>query len=91
MRKRSDLNQAEVMNTLRKHGVSVACLSSVGGGVPDILCSVSGKTFLVEVKNILGHGTRLTPAEKKFISNWQGSIFLVTSAEEMEDILTGMS
>ena len=87
MRRRSDLNQAEIIGTLRRAGVSVVCLSSVGGGVPDVLCSVAGATCLLEVKNRNGRGSRFTPAEEHFISTWQGVIHVVETAEQALEVL----
>ena len=68
---KSDANQAEVVEALRKVGASVFSLHRVGQGCPDILCGFRGKTYLIEVKT--KHGT-LTPAQNKFIDSWTGDL-----------------
>ena len=87
MRRRTDENQQAVIATLRKHGVSVAVLSSVGFGVPDIMAGFNGVNYLFEVKNLNGRGARLTDAENEFLRTWQGAAHVVFSAEDALRIL----
>ena len=49
--KRVDVNQKEIVKTLRDFGASVVDLSKVGHGVPDLLVGYAGLTILVEVKS----------------------------------------
>ena len=81
MRKRSDLNQQAVIDALRKNGVGVVCLSTLGN-VPDLLCGLpDGRNVLLEVKNRAGH-KGLTPAEEKFMATWQGECHVVYTPEQ---------
>lgn len=88
MRRRSDGNQAKIIETLRKHGVSVACLSSVGSGLPDLLCGLEdGRNILLEVKCLSGRGLRLTEDEDRFFRSWKGACYVVFSPEQALEIL----
>lgn len=54
-------------------------LASMGGGCPDLLVGFNGATnLLLEVKNLNGRGMRFTPAEREFMDNWKGKIYVVT-------------
>ena len=87
-RTRTDRNQAEIVDTLRSHGVSVVCLSSVGGGVPDLLCGLPDRrNVLLEVKNLEGRGARMTDAETRFLDTWPGACHVVFSAEQALAVL----
>lgn len=77
-RKRSDHNQQAIVSTLRNAGASVAVLSSVGAGLPDLLVGWQGRNLLVEIKNLGGRGLRFTPAERDFFNNWQGQVHVIT-------------
>jgi len=81
--KRTDLNQAQIAETLKKAGVSVFDLSGVGRGICDLIIGWRGKNYLVEVKNPQ-RKWRYTPAQEKFIQSWRGQRF---TAETAEDIL----
>ena len=76
MRKRGrvDANQEAIVAALRKIGCTVAILSPVGGGVPDLLVGFRGKTFLLEVKDYAQPPSkrRLTPDEQLFFDVWNG-------------------
>ena len=85
---KSDDNQREIVQALRESGASVLVLSGVGRGCPDLLVGHHGLNFLLEVKNLFGRGVRLTPSEKKFMENWKGIVFQVTSAEEALQLLS---
>lgn len=57
-----DQNQSEIVSALRGIGVQVFVASSVGEGLPDLICMHRGATTLVEVKN----GSKLTGAQVWF-------------------------
>jgi len=82
MRRRTDANQKDIMDDLRACGCTVASLSNVGKGVPDLLVGVSGKNYLLEIKNPKGRGTAKTPDQKDWHEEWRGSVFTVTTTEE---------
>lgn len=81
---RTDSNQAEIVAALRRAGASVAITSSLGGGFPDLVAGLNGKTYLLEVKD----GTkppskrRLTPAESRFHASWLGHVCVVETEDE---------
>ncbi len=90
-RGRTDANQSEIVKTLRKWGVSVQPLSSVGGGVPDLLCGFRGLNVLLEVKDESAKPSdkRLTPAEADWHIRWRGQVIVVESAQQALDVVIG--
>lgn len=76
---RVDGNQREIVEALRKAGCSVAILSDVGKGIPDLSVGYLGRTIWMEVKS---PGGKLTPAEEKFRDNWHGSYAIVHNIDE---------
>lgn len=85
--RKTDANQAEIVRALESAGCGVVDLSSVGGGVPDLLVHPPGfpecrLAVLIEVKNKKGRGDKLTKPQEKFHAKWRGWIFRVTSVKE---------
>lgn len=77
-RNRADKVHPEIANALRGCGCSVVSLSQVGAGVPDLLCGIEGRTFLVEVKSppAISHRsarTELTDDQVTFRNSWRGA------------------
>jgi len=68
--KRTDANQTEIVETLRKAGADVYILSMVGRGIPDLMVCFNGETILMEVKR--DAKAKFTPDQLKFIANWKG-------------------
>jgi hypothetical protein len=66
-----DENQSEIVDALRRAGMSVQPLSSVGSGVPDLLVGFRGVNVLLEVKD----GNKALSAQKLTTdqSNWHGA------------------
>ena len=64
-----DANQTELVEAFRTLGCSVLSLAAVGKGVPDLLVSIKGITWLVEVKMPKG---KETPDQVEFAATWQG-------------------
>lgn len=81
---RADRNQPEIVAALRAAGVCVQPLHTIGRGIPDLLCSFRGRTFLVEVKDPTKPKSdrQLTVAQKKWHAEWPGEIFVVESVDE---------
>ena len=48
---RTDRNQNEIIDALRKAGASVQPLHTVHDGVPDLLVGFQGRNFLMEIKD----------------------------------------
>lgn len=65
-----DVNQAEIVKTLREAGADVYILSMVGKGLPDLMVTFHGETILMEVKK--DAKAKFTPDQLKFIANWKG-------------------
>jgi hypothetical protein len=76
-----DANQPEIVEGLRKMGVTVQPLHAVGDGCPDLLCGYKGVNILLEIKNRTGRvtakGKHLTPEQEGFHRLWRGSVDVV--------------
>ena len=69
--KRTDKNQQEIMDALRKHGAVVVDLSKCGAGVPDLLVGYKNKhTILMEVKS--SPKALHTKPQLAFLAKWTG-------------------
>lgn len=86
---RVDDNQKQVVQNLRKCGYSVAILSNVGKGVPDILVGAKGRNYLFELKDgdKVPSQRKLTPDEIKFFDQWKGQVEVAHTAEEIIEII----
>lgn len=84
--KRVDDNQTTIVRQLRKLGVSVQHLHTIGQGCPDLLLGVRGKNFLVELKDGSKSESKkkLTDDEEKFFNEWNGQ---VNKCETLEEII----
>lgn len=81
MPKRVDETQREIIEALRKCGVFVFPLHTVGKGCPDLLLAAGGRWFLAECKN----GERkwkLTEDQKRFREKARAPILILTSATD---------
>ena len=83
--KRTDGNQTEIVEGLRKLGYSVAITSMMGKGFPDIVVAKDFKTMLVEIKDPSQPPSKrkLTADELKFHAKWND---IVIVAETIHDI-----
>jgi len=87
MRARStDGNHTEIIKAFRAMGCSVADLSRLGGGIPDLAVGLYGRTVLVEVKDGRKPPSkrRLTPDQRQFLEQWQGSYAIVETLDDVE-------
>jgi Holliday junction resolvase len=86
MRKRGrvDGNQTEIVNTFRSMGATVAILSTVGSGVPDLLVGYARRNILVECKVKSGV---LTEAQVEFLQRWKGEAVIIRSTEEAQRLI----
>ena len=80
-----DANQSAVVAGLRRVGCSVAILSDLGDGIPDLLVGVRGQTFLLEVKdgNAPPSERKLTPDQQVFRDTWRGGPLI--TVESVDD------
>jgi hypothetical protein len=72
-----DLTQGEIVAALRSAGCSVAILSSIGQGFPDLCIGIGGISILMEVKTAK---KGFTDPEKFFRDRWKGSYLVGRSA-----------
>src|SRR5580692_5387117 len=81
---RADGNQPEIVAALRKVGVAVQPLHTIGHGIPDLLCWFGGRMFLVEIKDPTKRkcDRQLTDAQKKWHANWPGEIHVVETVAQ---------
>ena len=84
--KRTDFNQKQVVEGLRKFGMTIAVTSSLGSGFPDIVVGYKGKNWLFELKDPEKSPSqkKLTPHEEEFKASWRGQYNVV---ETIEDVL----
>lgn len=86
---RIDANQPEIVQALRDVGASVAVMSMVGNGFPDIVVGYRGQNYLIEIKD--GAKTpsqrKLTPDEQKFHDLWRGTAHIANSIDEALEII----
>ncbi len=87
---RTDRNQSEIVEALRKLGASVQPLHSVHDGVPDLLVGYQGRNFLIEVKDGTkpASARKLTPCQIQWHEGWLGQSAIVTSTEEAIALLS---
>ncbi len=74
-----DHNQAAIVEALRKAGISVQSMASLGRGVPDLLCADDKQVWLVEVKGPKG---KLRPEQIEWIAAWRGAVHVIRTPEE---------
>jgi hypothetical protein len=92
---RTDANQKQIVEALRKLGYSVEVTSQVGKGFPDIIVGgihkATGKraNWLLEIKDGSQPPSKrkLTPDEVLWHERWRGIVFVVNSVEEAINIL----
>jgi hypothetical protein len=83
-RGRVDATHKAILAGLRKAGVVAYSIAPVGGGLPDIIASRAGETYLLEVK--VGKA-KLTPDEERFRLTWCGNYAMVRTVQEALDVV----
>lgn len=86
---RTDDNQKEIVDALRKAGWSVQSIASMGGGVPDLLIGRDGLNLLLEVKDGRKSPSKrmLTEDERDWHEKWNGNVRIVESLDDISDLL----
>jgi hypothetical protein len=86
---KTDSNQNDVVNALRRFGASVQSLAATGKGVPDLLVGYRGINYLIEVKdgNKPPSARLLTEDQLRWHQNWLGLVHIVKSTDEALKIL----
>ena len=87
MRKKArvDANQKEIVQELRKRGISVLHTHQLGKGAPDIIVGYMNLNYLIELKdgNKSKSQQRLTKDELDFSLKWRGSYAVCNSLEQI--------
>lgn len=84
----ADKNTSAIREAYEKGGASVAVLTGVGGGCPDLLVGFRGVDKLREVKRLPVPGVvkpsdaALRDSQEKFIRTWRGAAVLVVRTPE---------
>jgi len=79
-----DANQTAIIRALRKAGVSVQPLHTVGQGCPDIIAGFRGVNYLLEIKD----GSKspsargLTDAQLRWHVLWSGHVSIAESVDD---------
>lgn len=101
--RRVDVNQPLIVKKFRVLGCSVAILSSMGNGIPDILISkrvgtpdqynMENWSALIEIKDGSKPPSqrKLTPDEQAFHDSWQGEIYVISTEQEAIDLINSIS
>ena len=86
---RVDKNHGEIVRAARSVGASVADLSGVAAGIPDLALGFRGKTYLIEIKDGEKSPSRrvLTPQQQTFHREWRGHCAVVESVEQLFALL----
>ena len=87
--KKVDLNQMEIVASLRKIGATVQSLATVGNGCPDLLVGFQGINYLMEVKDgdKAPSAQKLTPDQVKWHLEWCGDVHIVRSVDDAFQVL----
>ena len=84
-RGRTDANQTEIVETLRKMGLSVCVCSALGNGVPDILVGYGGRNYLIEIKDGDKAPSKraLTEDESDWHNRWRGQATVCCTVQDV--------
>lgn len=83
VRARKDGNHAAIAKALVQYGCSVLDLSQLGGGVPDLLVAIHGRSMLMEVKDGSKppSARKLTEDQSEFHATWRGATAIVSDID----------
>lgn len=81
---RTDRNQREIVQGLRRAGASVQIASMVGSGFPDLVIGAYGGNSLIEIKDgrKCASERKLTADQIEFRQSWKGRIVTVETLEQ---------
>ena len=84
---RTDANQTEIVEALRKSGWYVLIVSKLKNCC-DVIASKKGRTVAIEIKdgNKAPSERRLTKGELKFKDEWQGEYALIEKIEDIKNL-----
>ena len=81
-----DKNRPEILKCLRSAGITYKPVHQLKGFC-DVIVGWKGKNYLFEIKP--DHKAKLTKLEQEFKDKWKGSYYIVTSFNEILEILNG--
>lgn len=79
-----DANQPEIVRAFESMGCTVFDASAIGGGFPDLVVGVCGKSFLVEIKTPKG---KFTTDQVRFFESWAGQYDSVSSVNDVINLV----
>ena len=82
--KKTDSNQQEILNDLKRLGISYFVASGVGAGFPDIVVGFRGLNWFIEIKTETGKQTK---PQIKFEESWQGQYAICRSTEQVLEVI----
>lgn len=85
MNAKTDRNQKDIVDALRKAGFSVQCLSAVGKGFPDLLVGFDFENYLIEVKD--GLKAKLNDDQVIWHNKWNGHVTVIHNMEELNTFI----
>ena len=87
--KKVDANQSEIVQKLRRLGISVKSVATIGQGFPDLVVGYHGQNYLIELKDEGKSPSqrKLTDQEMKFQMGWRGQVDTCKSLQEILDVL----
>lgn len=94
--RRIDNNQREIVREFRRYGWSVAIISSLGAGIPDLIVGATlgdrKYTALIEVKDGSKppSARKLTACEEIFRRDWLGDYHIITSVEDVANLIAAV-
>jgi hypothetical protein len=94
VRARKDHNHTDIVGTFRACHCSVLDTSQLGKGAPDLVVGVDKFTTLcIEIKDGKKppSARKLTPDEQAFMETWRGRYEIVTSVDDVINLLKGMA
>ena len=89
MIRKTDRNHKQVIDDLRKEGMSVFSTHTIGKGFPDIVVGHNGKNYLFEIKDgaKTRSQTKLTESEREFHNQWKGQINIILNSNQAKQII----
>ena len=86
---RTDANQVQIVDALRRAGCSVQPLHGVGGGCPDLLVGFRGANLLMEIKDgdKLPSEQKMTGPQKEWHQIWEGQVSVVNSVASALEVV----
>jgi hypothetical protein len=85
--RKTDTNQAPIVEALEKIGCRVQSLAALGRGAPDLLVCLGFRLKLMEIKNPEARG-KLNKNQKAWHELWRQHVCVVESPEDAISVMT---